>query len=114
MGLIKVMDAFNNELPEFESRLADAARALQKFDEGVAVFTKKMNDYKEVDENLVCSQDYRRQNGKIMINGWLDESNYLTEQILVYYNNSKIHGYIFTDVSQAISLKSFIKSHLDG
>jgi TP901 family phage tail tape measure protein len=48
MGLMKVMSAFNDELPDFESKLADAARALQKFDEGVAVFTKKMNDYKEV------------------------------------------------------------------
>jgi len=47
MGFMKIMDAWNNELPEFESNLADAARALQEFDDGVSLFTKKMNDYED-------------------------------------------------------------------
>ncbi len=45
----------------------------------------------------VSLDDY---NGKIMIHGWVDESGFKTEQILNNYNNSKIRGFIFTDVTR--------------
>ena len=35
-----------------------------------------------------------------MIHGWVDESGLKTEQILNKYNNSKIRGFIFTDVTR--------------
>ena len=38
--------------------------------------------------------------GKIMIHGWVKESGFNTEQIINYYNNSKIKGFIFTDVNR--------------
>ena len=45
----------------------------------------------------VSLDDY---SGKIMIHGWVDESGFKTEQILNNYNNSKIKGFIFTDVAR--------------
>ena len=45
----------------------------------------------------VSLDDY---NGKIMIHGWVDESGFKTEQILNNYTNSKIRGFIFTDVTR--------------
>jgi len=35
-----------------------------------------------------------------MIHGWLKESGFNTDQIINYYNNSKIKGFIFTDVNR--------------
>ena len=49
-------------------------------------------------EKLYVSLDDR--NGKIMIHGWVEESNFKTEQILNYFNNSKIKGFVLTDVSR--------------
>jgi len=49
-------------------------------------------------EQLYVSLD--ELNGKIMIHGWVDESGYNIEQIFNNYNNSKIKGFIFTDVTR--------------
>ncbi len=37
---------------------------------------------------------------KIMIHGWVKSSNLMTEDIIDYYNKSKIRGFVFTDVSR--------------
>lgn len=39
-------------------------------------------------------------NGKIMINGWIKESDFKTNQILSIFNDSNIRGFIFTDISR--------------
>ena len=39
-------------------------------------------------------------NKKIMIKGWVKESNYTVKDIFNIYNKSKIKGFIFTDVSR--------------
>ena len=39
-------------------------------------------------------------NNKIMIKGWVKESNYTVKDIFNIYNTSKIKGFIFTDVSR--------------
>ena len=39
-------------------------------------------------------------NNKIMINGWVEESKYIVEDILNIYKNTKIRGFIFTDISR--------------
>ena len=44
-------------------------------------------------------------NGKIMTHGWMEESVFSTEQILSNYNNSKIKGFVFTDISRDGTLK---------
>lgn len=49
-------------------------------------------------EQLYVSLD--ELNGKIMIHGWVDESGFNIEQIFNNYNNSKIKGFIFTDVTR--------------
>jgi len=64
--------------------------------------TKDPNNLKKIANNFpeklyVSLDDY---NGKIMIHGWVDESGLRTEQILNNYNNSKIKGFIFTDVTR--------------
>ena len=38
--------------------------------------------------------------GKIMTHGWVEESNFNTEQVLSNFNNSKIKGFVLTDVSR--------------
>ena len=43
--------------------------------------------------------------GKIMIHGWVKESNFSIEQILNDYNNSKIKGFVLTDISRDGMLK---------
>ena len=45
----------------------------------------------------VSVDDY---NGKIMIHGWVEESNFKIDSVLNNYNNSKIKGFIFTDISR--------------
>ena len=47
-------------------------------------------------EKLYVSLDDN--NGKIMIHGWIQESGFNTEQIVNEYNNSKIKGFVFTDI----------------
>lgn len=39
-------------------------------------------------------------NGKIMINGWVKESNFSTDELIYNYNNSKIRGFVFTDITR--------------
>ena len=53
-----------------------------------SLFPEKL--YVSVDDN----------NGKIMIHGWVEESNFNMEPVLNNYNNSKIKGFIFTDISR--------------
>ena len=38
--------------------------------------------------------------GKIMIHGWVEESNLTIEEVLNIYNHSKIKGFVFTNVSR--------------
>tara|TARA_Y100000590_G_C15730845_1_gene1016964 strand:- start:240 stop:962 length:723 start_codon:yes stop_codon:yes gene_type:complete len=38
--------------------------------------------------------------GKAMTKGWTESSNYTSEDILSYYNNSKIKGIVYTDVNR--------------
>ena len=64
--------------------------------------TKTPNALKKLANNFpekiyVSLDDY---NGKIMIHGWVDESGFKTEHALNNYNNSKIRGFIFTDVTR--------------
>ena len=40
-----------------------------------------------------------------MIHGWVEESNFYTKQILNDFNNSKIKGFVFTDISRDGLLK---------
>ena len=49
-------------------------------------------------EKLYVSLDDR--NGKIMIHGWVEKSNFSTEQVLSNFNNSKIKGFVLTDISR--------------
>ena len=39
-------------------------------------------------------------NGKIMIHGWIEESNLTIEEVLNIYNHSKIKGFVFTNVTR--------------
>ena len=39
-------------------------------------------------------------NGKIMTHGWVKESNFSTEQVLNNFKNSKIKGFVLTDISR--------------
>ena len=64
--------------------------------------TKDLDNIKKIantfpEKLYVSLDDY---NGKIMIHGWVDESNFKTEQIINNYNNSKIKGFIFTDITR--------------
>jgi len=50
----------------------------------------------------VSIDDY---NGSVMINGWKDDSKYKTNEIFNIYNESKIRGFIFTDIARDGMLK---------
>ena len=44
-------------------------------------------------------------NKKIMIKGWLEDSNLLVENFIKYFNNSSVHGFVLTDISRDGMLK---------
>ena len=64
-----------------------------------------IKDYKNV---ISFSNDFENKiyvsldqlNNKIMIKGWVEESDYSTQEVFNIYNKSKIRGFIFTDVSR--------------
>ena len=53
---------------------------------------------KEFENKIYVSLD--QLNNKLMIKGWVEESNFNTQDIFNIYNNSKIKGFIFTDISR--------------
>ena len=53
---------------------------------------------KDFENKIYVSLD--QLNNKIMIKGWVEESDYSTQEIFNIYNKSKIKGFIFTDVSR--------------
>ena len=46
-GVGKIIDAFTNELPDFQANLKAAVAELQKFDDSMGTFTKSMGDYRD-------------------------------------------------------------------
>ena len=57
------------------------------------IFLKKI--YVSIDDN----------NGNAMIHGWIKKSNLNIEQVLDIYNNSKVKGFVFTDITRDGMLK---------
>ena len=63
---------------------------------------------KDHDSVISISKDFENKiyvsldqlNNKIMIKGWVEESDYSTQEVFNIYNKSKIRGFIFTDVSR--------------
>ncbi len=64
-----------------------------------------INDHESV---ISISKDFENKiyvsldqlNNKIMIKGWVEESDYSIQEVFNIYNKSKIRGFIFTDVSR--------------
>ena len=53
---------------------------------------------KDFENKIYVSLD--QLNNKIMIKGWVEESDYSTQEVFNIYNKSKIRGFIFTDISR--------------
>ena len=61
-------------------------------------FNNVISVSKDFENKIYVSLD--QLNNKIMIKGWVEESDYSTQDIFNIYNKSKIKGFIFTDISR--------------